>query len=42
MAHKAMRTRGGRVKLYPYLGKDHYEPVNRYLTTSLTDFAGLR
>jgi fermentation-respiration switch protein FrsA (DUF1100 family) len=42
MAYEAMRARGGRVKLYPYLGKDHYQPVNRYVTTSLADFAKLR
>jgi dienelactone hydrolase len=42
MAYDAMRARGGRVKIYPYLGKDHYQPVNRYATTSLTDFAALR
>jgi hypothetical protein len=41
MAYEAMRARGGRVTLYPYLGKDHYEPVNHYVTTSLTDFAGV-
>jgi dienelactone hydrolase len=42
MAYEAIRARGGRVKLYPYLGKDHYQPVNRYVTRSLTDFAGVR
>lgn len=42
MAYEAMRARGGRVKLYPYLGKDHYQPVNAYVTTTLTDFAALR
>ena len=42
MAYEAMRDRGGRVKLYPYLGKDHYLPVNTYVTTSLADFAELR
>jgi fermentation-respiration switch protein FrsA (DUF1100 family) len=42
MAYEAMRARGGRVTLYPYLGKDHYQPVNRYVTTSLADFAKLR
>jgi acetyl esterase/lipase len=42
MAYEAMRARGGRVTLYPYLGKDHYQPVNRYVTTSLADFARLR
>jgi S1-C subfamily serine protease len=40
MAYEAMRARGGRVKLYPYLGKDRYQPVNTYLTRSLADFAG--
>jgi dienelactone hydrolase len=39
MAFEAMRAQGSRVKLYPYLGKDHYEPVNAYVTTSLADFA---
>jgi fermentation-respiration switch protein FrsA (DUF1100 family) len=42
MAYEAMRARGARVKLYPYLAKDHYQPVNTYLTRSLADFAGLR
>jgi acetyl esterase/lipase len=42
MAYDAMRARGGRVKLYPYLGKDHYQPVNTYVTRSLADFAALR
>jgi acetyl esterase/lipase len=42
MAYEAMRARGGCVRLYPYLGKDHYQPVNRYVTTSLADFAGVR
>jgi acetyl esterase/lipase len=37
-AYEAMRARGGRVQLYPYLGKDHYQPVNRYVTRSLADF----
>jgi acetyl esterase/lipase len=38
MAYEAMRARGGRVTLYPYLGKDHYQPVNRYVSRSLADF----
>jgi fermentation-respiration switch protein FrsA (DUF1100 family) len=42
MAYEAIRARGGGVRLYPYLGKDHYQPVNRYVTTSLADFAGVR
>jgi pimeloyl-ACP methyl ester carboxylesterase len=42
MAYEAMRSRGGRVTLYPYLGKDHYQPVNRYVTTSLAEFAAIR
>jgi acetyl esterase/lipase len=42
MAYEAMRTAGGRVKLYPYLGKDHYQPVNRYVTRSLADFEKAR
>jgi acetyl esterase/lipase len=41
MAYEAMRNRGARVKLYPYLGKDHYQPVNNYVTTTLADFARL-
>jgi acetyl esterase/lipase len=41
-AFEAMRRRGGRVTLYPYLGKDHYQPASRYVTTSLADFSGLR
>jgi len=39
MAYQAMRARGARVRLYPYLAKDHYQPVNTYVTTSLADFA---
>jgi serine/threonine protein kinase len=31
-----------RVKIYPYLGKDHYQPVHRYVTTSLADFERAR
>jgi hypothetical protein len=42
MAYETMRARGGRVTLYPYLGMDHYQPVNRYVTRSLTDFAKIR
>lgn len=42
MAYEAMRARGARVKLYPYLAKDHYQPVNTYVTTSLADFARTR
>jgi fermentation-respiration switch protein FrsA (DUF1100 family) len=41
MAYEAMRARGAQVKLYPYLAKDHYQPVNTYVVTSLADFAGL-
>jgi acetyl esterase/lipase len=41
MAYEAMRVRGGRVVLYPYLGKDHYQPVDTYVTRSLADFAAL-
>jgi acetyl esterase/lipase len=41
MAYEAMRARGARVKLYPYLAKDHYQPVNTYMTRSLADFASL-
>src|SRR5208337_3444237 len=26
MAYQAMRARGGRVRLYPYIGQDHYLP----------------
>jgi dienelactone hydrolase len=42
MAFEAMRRRGERVTLYPYLGKDHYQPVNGYVTTSLADFVAIR
>jgi hypothetical protein len=42
MAYEAMRARGARVKLYPYLAKDHYQPVNTYVTRSLADFAEVR
>jgi dienelactone hydrolase len=42
MAYEAMRARRARVKLYPYLAKDHYQPVNTYVTRSLADFAWLR
>jgi acetyl esterase/lipase len=42
MAFEAMRRRGGRATMHPYLGKDHYQPVNRYVTTSLADFATIR
>jgi fermentation-respiration switch protein FrsA (DUF1100 family) len=38
MAYESMRARGGTVTLYPYLGKNHYEPVNTYVTRSLADF----
>ena len=40
--YEAMRARGGSVRLYPYLGKDHYQPVNRYVTRSLADFEKAR
>jgi dienelactone hydrolase len=39
MAFEAMRARGGRVTLYPYLGKDHYQPANTYVIRSLADFS---
>jgi pimeloyl-ACP methyl ester carboxylesterase len=39
MAYEAMRARGARVKLYPYLGQDHYQPANIYVIRSLGDFA---
>jgi fermentation-respiration switch protein FrsA (DUF1100 family) len=42
MAYEAMRARGGRVTLYPYLGMDHYQPVNCYVTRSLADFERAR
>jgi hypothetical protein len=42
MAYEAIRARGGCVKIYPYLGKDHYQPVNRYVTGSLADFDEVR
>jgi acetyl esterase/lipase len=41
-AYEAMRAHGGRVKLYPYLGQDHYQPVNRYVARSLADFEKAR
>jgi dipeptidyl aminopeptidase/acylaminoacyl peptidase len=42
MAIKAMREKGGTVTLYPYLGMDHYQPVNAYVVTTLADFARLK
>jgi len=39
MAYESMRAKSGMVTLYPYLGKDHYEPVNTYVTRSLADFS---
>jgi acetyl esterase/lipase len=39
MAVESMRRLGGRVRLYPYLGQDHYQPVNTYLLRTLADFA---
>src|SRR5262249_61490464 len=42
MAYQAMRARGGTVRLYTYLGKDHYQPVNAYVVRTLADFAVLR
>ena len=39
MAYTSMRAKGGTVTLYPYLGKDHYEPVNTYVTRSIADFS---
>jgi acetyl esterase/lipase len=39
MAYEAMRAKGSRVKLYPYLGQDHYQPANTYVIRSLGDFA---
>jgi hypothetical protein len=36
-AYEAMRARGGRAQLYPYLGKDRYQPVIRDMTRSLAD-----
>ena len=41
MAYQAMRARGGSVRLYTYLGKDHYQPVNAYVVRTLADFADL-
>jgi hypothetical protein len=38
MAYQSIRAKGGTVTLYPYLGKDHYQPVNTYVTRSLDDF----
>ena len=42
MAYNAMRARGGAGKLYPYIAKDHYQPVNTYVIRTLTDFAQLQ
>jgi hypothetical protein len=42
MAYQAMRARGGTVRLYPYIGKDHYQPVNTYVVRTLADFARLQ
>jgi pimeloyl-ACP methyl ester carboxylesterase len=39
MAYEAMRAKGVRVTLYPYLGRDHYQPANAYIIRSLGDFA---
>jgi fermentation-respiration switch protein FrsA (DUF1100 family) len=41
MAYEAMRAKGARVKLYPYLGQDHYQPANMYVIRSLGDFANI-
>jgi pimeloyl-ACP methyl ester carboxylesterase len=38
MAYEAMRAKGARVQLYPYLSKDHYEPANAYVIRTLADF----
>jgi dienelactone hydrolase len=38
MAYEAMRAKGSRVKLYPYLGQDHYQPANTYVIRTLGDF----
>jgi dienelactone hydrolase len=42
LAFGAMKARGGRVELYPYLEKNHYQSVNTYVTTTLADFAKLK
>ena len=42
MAYQAMRARGGSVTLYPYLGMDHYQPVNDYVVRTLADIGRLR
>jgi pimeloyl-ACP methyl ester carboxylesterase len=42
MAYQAMRARDGTVRLYPYIGKDHYKPVNAYVVRTLADFARLQ
>jgi fermentation-respiration switch protein FrsA (DUF1100 family) len=42
IAYQSMHARGAPVTLYPYLAKDHYQPVNKYVTTSLADFASIR
>jgi dienelactone hydrolase len=41
MAFEAMRAKGGRVTLYPYLGKDHYQPANTYVIRTLGDLAAV-
>lgn len=42
LAYQAMRARGGSATLYPYLGQDHYQPVNAYVVRTLADFARCR
>jgi dipeptidyl aminopeptidase/acylaminoacyl peptidase len=42
LAYEAMRAKGSRVKLYPYLGQDHYQPANTYVIRSLGDFAEIQ
>jgi alpha-beta hydrolase superfamily lysophospholipase len=42
MAYQAMRLlRARNVTMYPYLGMDHYQPVNAYEVRTLADFARL-
>ncbi|MBY0396277.1 MAG: hypothetical protein K2X91_07380 [Thermoleophilia bacterium] len=42
MAFEAMRRRGARVALRPYLGQDHYRPAEPYVPRTLADFDAIR
>ena len=39
MAYESIKAKGGAVTLYPYLGKNHDEPVNAYVFRALADFS---